>query len=223
MASGTLPGTKTLNLIAKEGIKWTISDEGVLSNSINFDFIRDFKGNLNDPYHLLKVYNYETNGIDIIFRDRSIPNLINFEYAGINPKMAAGDLFEKIKMIQTNISCIKDEKVRHNPEIIAASIIEMLCNDLKFHDMQNDTEYLLLQSVLKEQKKVIAQNEKRLVKVSNKPSLIKKKNNTNKRSKFKEKYNERVNSIQNTESKIAENKKIAKEIEKMEKAKKRKH
>ena len=128
-----------------------------------------------------------------------------------------------IKIIQRNMSCIKDGKVRHNPEIIAAAIIEMLCNDLKFHDMQNDTEYLLLQSVLKEQKKVIAQNEKRLVKVSNKPSLIKKKTNTNKRSKFKEKYNERVSSIQNTESKIAENKKIAKEIEKMEKAKKKKH
>lgn len=128
-----------------------------------------------------------------------------------------------IKIIQRNMSCIKDGKVRHNPEIIAASIIEMLCNDLKFHDMQNDTEYLLLQSVLKEQKKIIAQNEKSLVKVSNKLSLIKRKNNTNKRSKFKEKYNERVSSIQNTESKIAENKKIAKEIEKMEKAKKNKH
>ena len=89
-------GTKTLNLLAKEGIEWTISDEGVLANSINFDFVRDFKGNLNDPYHLLKVYNYETSGINVIFRDRSIPNLINFEYAGINPKMAAGDLFEKI-------------------------------------------------------------------------------------------------------------------------------
>lgn len=100
---------KTLNLLAKEGIKWTISDEGVLSNSINFDFIRDFKGNLNDPYHLLKVYSYETNGINVIFRDRSIPNLINFEYAGINPKMAAGDLFEKIKMIQNKLLVSPDE------------------------------------------------------------------------------------------------------------------
>ena len=36
-------GAKTLNLLAKEGIKWTISDEGVLANSINFDFVRDFK------------------------------------------------------------------------------------------------------------------------------------------------------------------------------------
>ena len=49
-------GPKTLNILAKEGIEWTISDEGILSDSINFDFIRDFKGNLNDTYHLLKVY-----------------------------------------------------------------------------------------------------------------------------------------------------------------------
>ena len=71
-----------------------------------------------------------------------------------------------IKIIQRNMSSIKDGRVRHNPEVIAATIIEMICNDLKFHDMQNNTEYLLLQSVLKEQKKLIAQNEKRLVKVS---------------------------------------------------------
>ena len=104
-------GPKTLNILAKEGIKWTISDEGVLSNSINFDFIRDFKGNLNDPYHLLKVYTYQTkeSDIDIIFRDRSIPNLINFEYAGINSEMASGDLYDKIKTIQNKLLVSPDE------------------------------------------------------------------------------------------------------------------
>lgn len=104
-------GPKTLSLLAKEGVKWTISDEGILSSSINFDFIRDFKGNLNDPYHLLKVYQYQTkNGdIDIIFRDRSIPNLINFEYAGIDPKMAAGDLYDKIKVVQNKLLVSPDE------------------------------------------------------------------------------------------------------------------
>lgn len=93
---------KTLALLAKEGIKWTISDERVLSDSTGFDFIRDFNGNLNDPYHLLKVYTYQTKSapIDIIFRDRSIPNLINFEFAGLNPKMAAEDLYDKIKTTQ---------------------------------------------------------------------------------------------------------------------------
>lgn len=125
-----------------------------------------------------------------------------------------------IKIIQRNMSCIKDGRVRHNPEVIAATIIEMICNDLKFHDMQNNTEYLLLQSVLKEQKKLIAQNEKRLVKVSKKPSFKKQRTQDNKKkSKFNEKYRDRVSSIKNTDKKIAENKKIAKEIEKMENAK----
>ncbi|MBR6126345.1 hypothetical protein IKQ21_01535, partial [bacterium] len=104
-------GPKTLGMFAREGIKWTISDECILSASINFNFVRDFKGNLSDPYHLLKVYNYQTkkSNIDIIFRDRSIPNLINFEYAGINAQMAAGDLYEKIKTIQNKLLVSPDE------------------------------------------------------------------------------------------------------------------
>ncbi len=105
-------GSKTLELLAKEGVKWTISDEGILSESINVDFIRDFKGNLNDPYHLLKVYEYttKTEPINVIFRDRSIPNLINFEYAGIDPKMAASDLYDKIKVMQSKLLVSPDEK-----------------------------------------------------------------------------------------------------------------
>lgn len=105
-------GPKTLSMLAKEGVEWTISDEGILSDSINFDFIRDFKGNLNDPYHLLQVYEYNTKTapIDVIFRDRSIPNLINFEYAGIDSKMAAGDLYDKIKVIQNKLLVSPDDK-----------------------------------------------------------------------------------------------------------------
>lgn len=126
-----------------------------------------------------------------------------------------------IRIIQRNLSSIKDGRIRHNPEVLAATIIEMICNDLKFHDMQNDTEYLLLQSVLKEQKKLIAQNEKRLVKVKEKPFARKSYEDHKRSSKFKEKYKDRVASIKNTDKKIAENKKIAKEIEKMENAKRR--
>lgn len=126
-----------------------------------------------------------------------------------------------VKVIQRNMSCVKNDKIRHNPDIIAATIIEMICNDLKFHDMQNDTEYLLLQSVLKEQKKIQQQQEKRLTKVSkNKlPKRISKEKEGKKISKFTEKYKDRVESIQNTDAKTAENRKIAEEIEKMERAK----
>ena len=120
------------------------------------------------------------------------------------------------------MSCVKNEKIRHNPDIIAATIIEMICNDLKFYDMQNDTEYVLLQSVLKEQKRLQAQQEKRLVKVSKKDGLLgklQKPQDNKKSSKFKEKYRDRVESIQNTDAKTAENRRIAEEIEKMERAK----
>lgn len=104
-------GAKTLDLLSAEGIKWTISDEGNLSDSINFDFVRDFKGNLTDPYHLLKVYEYQTktSPINVIFRDRSIPNLINFEYSGIDSKMAADDLYDKIKVIQSKLLVSPDD------------------------------------------------------------------------------------------------------------------
>ena len=104
-------GPKTLSILAKEGIEWTISDEGILADSMNFDFIRDFKGNLNDPYHLLKVYEYQTKAesIDVIFRDRSIANLINFEYAGIDSKMAANDLYDKIKVMQSKLLVSPDD------------------------------------------------------------------------------------------------------------------
>lgn len=107
-------GQKSLDMLAKEGIEWTISDEGILSDSINFDFIRDFKGNLSDPYHLLKVYEYNTKvddkKVNIIFRDRSIANLINFEYAGIDSKMAANDMYDKIKVMQSKLLVSPDDK-----------------------------------------------------------------------------------------------------------------
>lgn len=120
-----------------------------------------------------------------------------------------------IKLIQRNMSCIKDDRIRHNPDIIAATVIEMICNDLKFHDMQNDTEYLLLNSVLKEQKKIQAKEAKKAEKLkkSGKTAEKAKTREARKPSKFKEKYKDRVEAIQNSDSKIAENRKLAEEAE----------
>ena len=124
-----------------------------------------------------------------------------------------------IKLIKRDMSCIKNDKIRHNSDIIASTIIEMICNDLKFHDMEHDTEYLLLNSVLKEQKKI--QNKQMKQKAKNKKNSNKidnnsKKNSFKKPSKFKEKYKDRVSSIKNTDAKIKENRKIAEEIQKKE-------
>jgi len=100
-----------LELFKELGIKWTISDEGILSNSINFEFVRDFKGYLEDPYFLMKSYEYKTKNstIEMIFRDSVIPNLISFEYANHEPKVAAGDLYDRIKVIQNKLQSSPDD------------------------------------------------------------------------------------------------------------------
>jgi len=101
---------KTLEMLSDLGVEWTITDEGILANSINFDFVRDFKGHLADPYYLLKTYEYKTKGskINVIFRDSMIPNLISFEYPNTDSKKAANDLYDRIKVIQSKIFASPD-------------------------------------------------------------------------------------------------------------------
>ncbi len=99
---------KTLDMLNDLGVKWTISDEGVLSNSIDFEFVRDFKGYLEDPYHLLKSYEYK-NGMKMIFRDAVIPNLISFEYPNHDAILAANDLYDRIKVAQGKLLSSPDE------------------------------------------------------------------------------------------------------------------
>lgn len=130
-----------------------------------------------------------------------------------------------VKIIQRDMSCIKDNRIRHNPDIIATTIIELICNELKFKDQQNGIEYLMLNSILKEEKKDIRKDQKADKKhkdiVKKATNNVKNKNN-NRKSKFSEKYKERVESIQNTDAKIKENREIAKEVERLEKSKKKK-
>ena len=104
--------SKMLDMLSDLGVKWTITDEGILANSINLDFVRDFKGNLSDPYHLLKPYEYKTKNskINVIFRDSLIPNLISYEYPNTEPEKAANDLYDRIKVIQSKIFASPDEE-----------------------------------------------------------------------------------------------------------------
>ena len=99
--------SKEINLFKELGIKWTISDEGILSDSINFEFARDFRGHLEEPYHLVKSYNCK--GMNIIFRDSLIPNLIGFEYPNHSPEGAANDLYDRIKILQSKLLSSPDE------------------------------------------------------------------------------------------------------------------
>lgn len=98
---------KVMNMFKEIGIKWTISDEGILSESTNYEFARDFRGHMEDPYHLFKTYNY--NDTKILFRDSLIPSLISFEYPNHSPEGAANDLYDRIKVAQSKLLSSPDE------------------------------------------------------------------------------------------------------------------
>ena len=100
--------SKELDLFKELGVEWTISDEGILANSINSEFVRDFKGYIEDPYHLVKSYEYK-NGVKLIFRNSMISNLISFEYPNFDSELAAKDLYERIKVMQSKLLTSPDD------------------------------------------------------------------------------------------------------------------
>lgn len=104
---------KTLDILANLGLKWVVTDESVLSNSIKKEFVRDFRGCYEDPYDVCSLYLYKTKRekeINIIFRDSVIPNLIGFEYTHHNSILCANDLVDRIKTVNDKLKNSPDKK-----------------------------------------------------------------------------------------------------------------
>ena len=127
---------------------------------------------------------------------------------------------EGIRLIQRDLSHIEGEFIRHNPDAIAAAIIELICEDLKFRDMQNDSTYLMLNSRLKENNKKL----KLALKAKHSIEEKKKEPEEKYKSKFAEKYNERIKSIRESDEKAQTRKQAKlKEREKRDRQYKAKH
>ena len=106
-----------------------------------------------------------------------------------------------IKFLQRNLSMIKDDLIRHDPSLVASSIIELICDDLKYQDKQNDPQYLMLNTKLREEKRInkIKKNMKK------KEKSRKNKNKTKRmktKSKFSNKYSDRIASIREADAKV---------------------
>lgn len=120
-----------------------------------------------------------------------------------------------IKLIKADISCVDGEYIRHDADELAKTIIELICTELKFRDKQNDDQYLLLNSKLKEAKK---KNKKK--KVSKKQTRKPKKDR--KASKFVSKYSERIESIKQSEEIRQQNIKLEEQKQRAKKTSKKK-
>ena len=108
-----------------------------------------------------------------------------------------------VKLLEKDLSQIVDETIRHNTEAVAESVIELICDDLKFKNQQNDSKYVMLNTKLREEKKAL-KREKKQRKIGKRakpnPRDNKGKRARRQKSKFTAKYSERIQSIQESDS-----------------------
>lgn len=108
-----------------------------------------------------------------------------------------------IKFLQRDLSAIDGGLIRHDPNLVAKSIIELICDDLKYQDKQLDPQYLMLNNKLKEDKrisKIKRRSKRKNIKGANEAK--KATMGSKRKSKFSNKYSERIASIRESDSKI---------------------
>lgn len=121
------------------------------------------------------------------------------------------DKVRGIKFLQRNLSMVANDYIRHDPNLVAASIIELICDDLKYQDKQNDPQYLMLNNKLREEKR-IGKIKKSMKKKAKKKKAEKRKKVAKGKSKFSSKYRDRIESIREADEKLKEQTDTSKEI-----------
>jgi alpha-amylase/alpha-mannosidase (GH57 family) len=87
--------------LARAGVRWTASDEGVLERSVGRALHRDSAGTAYPLELLYRPWRRQTASGDIalFFRDRALSDLIGFSYSGIDPHVAAQDLLDRLQRV----------------------------------------------------------------------------------------------------------------------------
>lgn len=132
------------------------------------------------------------------------------------------DKVKGITFLQRNLSMISNGCIRHDPELVAESIIGLICDDLKYQDKQNDPQYLMLNNKLKEDKRI--NKIKRQMEKEAKKGKKDNKDAHKRNSKFSSKYSDRIESIKQSDEMIKlKEQKMRKEDRKNKKVKKQRN
>ena len=145
-----------------------------------------------------------------------IPEFIkkyNLDGADLVKQNLKGIKEKKIKFIKENLSLIIDDCVRHNANLIADIVIQVICDDLKLMDKQNEPEYLMMNSKLKADKEINKNRRKYLKKKEKDKNTKKAKRMKAERSKFANKYSDRIESIKNTDKNTERNRIVSEAYE----------
>lgn len=119
-----------------------------------------------------------------------------------------------VRLIQRNLSKVEGDSIRHDSDVIASTIIQLICDELKFEDMQNDSQYMLLNSRLKETKRELKKREKKEKKFRESGKKPFERKPQTEKSKFNTKYKDRIESIKDSDKTIKARRRIIENIEK---------
>jgi alpha-amylase/alpha-mannosidase (GH57 family) len=87
--------------IARAGLRWTATDEGILERSAGRPIHRDSRGTAHPVEVLYRswVRRTEAGEIAMFFRDRTLSDLIGFSYSSLDPERAAHDLLDRCRRV----------------------------------------------------------------------------------------------------------------------------
>jgi len=135
-----------------------------------------------------------------------VPEILRkYNKAGANIVEIDKDNIKGINVIKADVSQIEGEYIRHNPDETAKQIIDLILNDLKFKDKKKSEQFVLLNAKLKEVSKKLKANKKK--ENINKPKKSKH-SRIRTKSKFSNKYQDRIASIKESDQKTDVNKKL---------------
>lgn len=96
-----------ITLVARNGIEWMASDEGVLANSLGFDsFTRDSNEvvvEADQLYHPYYVEGLRGGPVAMVFRDIALSDKVGFTYSGMSGDAAAQDFVDRIHAIRDRL------------------------------------------------------------------------------------------------------------------------
>jgi alpha-amylase/alpha-mannosidase (GH57 family) len=97
-----------VGMTARAGVKWMVTDEGILANSLGLDFTRLAGG---VPMNATDLYRPYTVGkgsetVTIFFRDATLSNKVSFDYSQITSQEAVSDFMNRLHAIR---DAVKDQ------------------------------------------------------------------------------------------------------------------
>jgi len=95
-------GESVVGLAAHANLTWMISDEEVLSRSLDTHFYRENEGRVNAPDQLYRPFRVEREqqSLAMVFRDSTISNSIGFDYQRMSSVEGARNLVGRLKRIR---------------------------------------------------------------------------------------------------------------------------